>query len=61
VAVPGTAGEAGEDEEGRVGVVAYLRAVFGGWFGFGIGVIYVSRTTHDVVIAQLGEEVQEEY
>jgi hypothetical protein len=51
VAVPGAAGEAGEDKEWRVGVMAYLRAVFGGGVGFGFGVIYVSRTTHDVVIA----------
>ena len=36
-------GEAGENEQGRVGIVAH----FGGVVGF----YYVSRTTHDVVIA----------
>jgi hypothetical protein len=43
VAVLGAGGEAGEDEEGGIGVVAGFGVVF--------GFIYVSRTTHDVVIS----------
>jgi hypothetical protein len=47
MAMLGAAGEAGEDEEGRVGVVGRFVAV-----PISSAVYYVSRTTHDVVISQ---------
>jgi len=46
-------GEAGQHKQGRVRIVRRSIAIFGYY--------YVSRTTHDVVIAQLTPMLQENY
>jgi hypothetical protein len=51
VSVLWSIGEAGKHEQRRVRVVHHSRAFF--------GLYYVSRTTHDVVIAQLSSRCKE--
>jgi hypothetical protein len=51
--MPGTVGEAGQNQQWRVRVVAQLRIMLGALLGVVLGLYYVSRTTHDVVVSQL--------